>query len=301
LRGPAGRGGPGGAFAQEDPGSALRSPDTEGRTDLKRAPRMAGAAGAGLAVLVFGTGCSGDKAPVPRGAGVPSLAVATPARTSPSAVHPMPVVSPSADLPIAVPTVGTSADPHSTEIPFTGRAADRFGAANVAAAYHVALRAADAGFGNPSLLLNAKPRVVDFSYLDQYYTPIVLQHLHPVEQKIQAGTSTIDDLKIVAGVAAASFPSTTPGLTGRAPYVRNFVYGGAKTDVAVNASGQPILLMSFEFSVQYLGTINGKPVFYQLKHPETLGMVQTGDKTMPWRIDSYKAENKFAGPTADPV
>ena len=53
------------------------------------------------------------------------------------------------------------------------------------------------------------------------------------------------------------------------------------------------------FTVQYLGVISGKNVYFQVKHPETVRLIQTGDKTQPWKIDSYAASNDVKGPLPD--
>lgn len=53
------------------------------------------------------------------------------------------------------------------------------------------------------------------------------------------------------------------------------------------------------FTVQYLGVISGKNVYFQVKHSETVRLIQTGDKTQPWKIDSYNASNDAKGPLPD--
>ena len=52
-------------------------------------------------------------------------------------------------------------------------------------------------------------------------------------------------------------------------------------------------------SVQYVGTLGGKKVYHQFKHPEGVGLVQTGDKPQPWKIDSYESSNDVKGPLPD--
>ena len=45
--------------------------------------------------------------------------------------------------------------------------------------------------------------------------------------------------------------------------------------------------------------MNGKKVYYQVKHPETVSLIQTGDKAQPWKIDSNESGNDLKGPLPD--
>lgn len=155
------------------------------------------------------------------------------------------------------------------------------------------------GYTNDSLLVLAKPRVLDFSYLDHYFTPELLKSIHASEAAVAAGKATSSQTGNVLGAALWGIAGIDPGLTLRSPASRNFVYSGAKTDIATNATGQPLLVLKMSFSVQYLGQIKGKNVYYQVKHPETVRLVQTGDKAQPWKIDSYVISQDAKGPFPD--
>ena len=253
------------------------------RTRYRHAPLVAP-----LAALALATGCTGATAHTKVAAAVtpaPSASPSTPTPTSTKAT--------------AIPTVGATADPNATEVAFTGPAADRFGAANVAVAYHLVIKENRDGYANASLLLLKKPRVLDFSYLDHYFTKQVLDQIHPAEARVAAGKPTNADLSLLTGAASWDLPEVVTGFTPAAVPARNFTYSGATTYIGKNALSQPVLVIKMSFGIQYVGTVNGKKVYFQVKHPESVGLVQTGDKTQPWKIDSYESSNDVKGPLPD--
>ena len=257
----------------------------------EHAPARLPAALVALVAATLAAGCSG-----PASHSAAANRPAASATASPSAT-PSPTRAPAA---IATPPpVADTADPNASEAPFTGPAADKFGATNVATAYHLVLRENQQGYLNETLLGLSKPRVLDFSYLDHFFTPGVLAQLHRDEQKVHDGTAKTDAVGDVLGAASWGLTDGMPGLTLRHPTTRNFVYGGATTYVAKNSAGQPLLAMTLTFSTQYLAALKGKPVYFQIKHHETVGLVQTGDKAQPWQIDSYQASNDVKGPRPD--
>lgn len=253
-----------------------------------RHPAAALVVAAALAGLL--TGCSGSNAAPPSPA--PTTTSAVPSASPGTA----PVNSPA---PVVVPTP----DPSGSFTPFTGPAADEFGADNVMAAYKFATSFMLKSTFDGTLITLAQPRQVDFTAVEAGLTPAARALFRELTAKLESTTVNLTPEENAALVSLASYGAATafPGYTMRSPSYRNAGFGAARAEV-FKAAGRPdSLVLRFPVTGTFLlADAAGKPVIVDYKKDMVLTLVQTGDPAQPWLVDGWRGTRTVDGPKPDP-
>jgi len=193
--------------------------------------------------------------------------------------------------PTAVPSPGdteAASDPfYGIELtPFTGAAADQFGADRVMEAYKHFVRFESTLGWNGTLASKRAEQVrdIDFSFVEKYMTPAGYAAW---QQNVTTRATNEDSqrnlLALVAyGLSNDEFVAKTD------PLVTNQVIDGpAVTDVDTIGT-QKRLVMTFTLKAEVRGKFNGKDIRSPLTRRITFWAVPGGQPDVPWLIDAWE-------------
>jgi len=249
---------------------------------------------AALALTVAACG-GGDTKPV-------AVATKGTASVSPTAtVKPTPAptrgdsVQPTADNPLGIDWVKQSKQP------FTGAAADKFGAANVMAAYrHAVTFSLQEGYSN----LMAKgydARPVEFSFVKPYLTTALQQQW---DKDVKAGLAKDEDA--VGNVFAVTTWHAAEGQDvykfrdGQVLFTLGRTFSPATTSVqTIGAKDYLVIRFTVSRNIRFMK--DGKAVLLPLEKDITYRMTPNGLKEIPWLIDAWTIVPKAGNPTPDPL
>lgn len=238
------------------------------------------------AVLAVGlTACSNNDGGTPNASGTAAASkTATPSATATGSA-----------TGTATPEPSTIVDPKTGEVdwcktakdlkPFTGQAAETFGADNVMKAYCFAGNfAINNGF--TSLMEEGKHEVGEFAFLKEYLTPAVYSGLLDSARKGDEAAATD-----INGLTGFQLESKEYQFDEDLPYVTKAKVGIANTTVDTT-SGTPRLAMRFHVTgdLMYRRTADNKVVAFPYDKDTTFWMVPNGDAGKPWLIDAYSGK-----------
>jgi hypothetical protein len=204
-------------------------------------------------------------------------------------------VTPTADNPLGIDWVKQSKQP------FTGAAADKFGAANVMAAYrHAVTFSLREGYSN----LMAKgydARPVEFSFIKPYLTTALQNQW---DKDVKAALAKDEDA--VGNVYAVTTWNTAEGQDVYKFRKGQVLFTLGRTFSPATASVQTIGAKDY-LDIQFTVSRNirfmkaGKAVLLPLEKDITYRMTPNGLKDMPWLIDAWTIVPKVGDPTPDPL
>ena len=278
-----------GTIPDVQPDTQTRDSGEQARTTMKTTNRKATAPAAGVLVLVLAlalTGCgSKDKTATP----VPGH---TPTASAPGS---LPVGDPK---PVVVPVP----DPSGSFAPFTGEAADQFGADNVMTAYKFATKFMLQSTFDGTLITLTQPRQVDFSTVEQGLTPGAKTSFRALTALLESKTENLTPQQASDLVALTTWGvNTFPGYTLRNPGYRNVGFGAAHAEVAKLPGRQDELILRFPVTGTFLLTDSaGKLAVVDYKKDMDLSLAESGDPAHPWLIDGWRGTRTSDGPKVDP-
>lgn len=236
------------------------------------------------------------------------------AKTKPTATAPASTSPSETPTPDASPTPGTpkiTQDPNGktnycqgNQKPFTGEAADKFGAEKVMAGYCEMVKLTMEQSFVPNMLRQESDfRAVEFTIPGQYMTAAARKDWDAQVNKVVTGTGDQSEvwsmmfvgLNYGEGDAYRYYPDSSA-----MPTVLNQSFTPATTSVDTKGS-QPRLVLSFSVSADLVMTDGKDPYLIHATKKMTYWLVDNGtapDK--PWLIDGYSSEPHFDKPVKHP-
>ncbi|NAZ84630.1 hypothetical protein [Kineococcus indalonis] len=200
-------------------------------------------------------------------------------------------------------TVGESAMAHvdycaGQTTPFTGEAADVFGADNVMTAYcdMVTMTLDDSTFVNSLLPYEPNRQVADFSFVKKYMTATLAESWDTAVAQALGG-----DKDAIATVSTLTFynvrfPEEGLNVPKDTASVLNKSFNPAVTEVdRSQADGEPRLYMTFDVSATILlQKPDGTPAFLPVSKTIHYNLLPDGNADIPWRIDGFTGDYRFS-------
>lgn len=243
-----------------------------------------------------GTGSRGTPTAAAPRSGATLRGAPAPATTPSDA--PAPSAAPAGTPAVVVPAPDATAPP----TPFTGPAADRFGADDVMVAYRFATAYMLRSTFDGTLISLRQPRQSDFAAVEAGLTPAALGSFRRLSATLESTTENLTPQQTADLVALTTYGVTAsfPGHTLRAPSYRNAGFGAAAADVFRADGRQDALVLRFPVTGTYLmNDAAGKPVALDYKKDMDLSLLQTGDPAQPWLIDGWRGTRTLDGPKPD--
>lgn len=207
-----------------------------------------------------------------------------------------------ASVPSNVPEAGAKADGSVDwcvgQDPFTGPAADQFGADNVMTAYCEMVEFTMTNAWVPTLMREDDPQAVEFSFMNDYMTANMQDSWAAVVQKALAGDDTADQQ--VQGLTVYGLVGEGVSFPEDDSLVRNQAAGSAALTLDKEGpNGDYRLGMTFTASADFRILKNGEPMLVPFTKDITYYLVPNGDATRPWLIDGSQAVYRVGEMRAD--
>ena len=243
-----------------------------------------------LLVVLALTGCSAADS-----------SASTSRTTAPTATASTPTPPPTSSSSTRAPAVVPTADPSGSLAPFTGEAADHFGADNVMAAYKFSTKFMLQSTFDGTLISLTQPRQVDFSTVEQGLTPGAKTSFRALTALLESKTENLTPQQASDLVALTTWGvNTFPGYTLRNPGYRNIGFGAARAEVSKAPGRQDELVLRFPVTGTFLLTDSaGKPAVVDYKKDVDLSLAESRNPAQPWLIDGWRGTRSVDGPKPD--
>jgi|GEM_PF-3970796 len=204
-------------------------------------------------------------------------------------------VMPSDDNPLGIDWV------KQAKHPFTGDAADKFGADNVMDAYrHAVTFSLQEGYSN----LMAKgydARPVEFSFVKPYLTTAAQKAWdEDVKAALTRDADAVGQVSLLTTWNAAGGQNVYTFRDGQVLFSVGRTFSTATTSLQT-VDAKQYLVIRFTVSRNLRFMKDGKPVLFPLEKDITYRMTPNGLKDIPWLIDSWTIESTPGLPTPDPL
>ena len=171
-------------------------------------------------------------------------------------------------------------------LPFTGEAADHFGAANVMAAYKEMAALTQIYTFTGSLMKSHKYLPVEFTFMDDFLTPELRKSWNASVVTALAGSTK--DIAEINALTAFNITATENVEFDSRP-TRNAATSAATTWVDTQTA-TPRLGMQFTATWDFVIIQDGKRFTGKGKRVLTFALVPSGIPSNPWLIDSYRTK-----------